>query len=170
MAAEFSKRTSDGQNIWTCTTWGEQIVNQTKPMSHACRNHDRPRNQFQHPPPSFTPNTPPPNIQWDQMMRYQNEQCRQMMQFVQQQQEQFHHLHQQEMLKHQKEKQEQMKLQKDQMQIQQKQNSANLNRMMEMMKLQKANESKAKCPKWEKEENVKKVLNRLENWDDVEKG
>jgi hypothetical protein len=56
------------------------------------------------------------------------------------------------------------------MQIQQKQNSANLNRMMEMMKLQKANESKAKCPKWEKEENVKKVLNGLENWDDVEKG
>ena len=45
-----------------------------------------------------------------------------------------------------------------------------MNQMMEMMKLQKQSETRIKCPKWEKEENVKNFLNRLKRWNEIEKG
>ena len=41
---------------------------------------------------------------------------------------------------------------------------------MEMLKIQKTNETKVKCPKWEKQENVKNFLNRLQSWNEIEKG
>ena len=57
-----------------------------------------------------------------------------------------------------------------QQQQQEAQNSLNMNRMMEMLKLQKTNDTKVKCPKWEEEENIKHFLNRLQSWNDIEKG
>ena len=54
--------------------------------------------------------------------------------------------------------------------MQQEQTDQNMNQMMEILKIQKQSETKVKCPRWEKEENVKYFLNRLKRWNSVEKG
>ena len=40
MAGEFTKRTEDGQNVWTCVTCGQEIVIQSKPRNHLCMNNE----------------------------------------------------------------------------------------------------------------------------------
>ena len=40
MAGEFTKRTENGKNIWTCVACGQEIINQSKPRTHVCTNHD----------------------------------------------------------------------------------------------------------------------------------
>ena len=56
------------------------------------------------------------------------------------------------------------------MKLQQEQNNHKINQMMEMMKFQKQSETEIKCPKWEKEENLKHFLNRLKRRNEIEKG
>ena len=41
---------------------------------------------------------------------------------------------------------------------------------MEMITIQKKTETKVKCPRWDKDENVKNFLCRLKRWNEVEKG
>ena len=38
------------------------------------------------------------------------------------------------------------------------------------MTIQKKTETKVKCPRWDKDENVKNFLSRLKRWNEVEKG
>ena len=45
-----------------------------------------------------------------------------------------------------------------------------MNQMMEMMTLQRKTETRVKCPRWDKDENVKNFLSRLKRWNEVEKG
>ena len=169
MAGEFTKRVDNGQNIWTCQICHEEIVTQSKPRAHICRNHTpRPSPppqptfpytpHFSHPPPGYS--TPgqgfqpmngqgiQPQAEMDALFRFQQlqaEQNKQMMIFFQQQN--------QEMMNRQEE-----------------QSLLKMNQMMDMMKLQKQSETKIKCPKWEKEENVKNFLSRLKRWNEIEKG
>ena len=183
MAGEFTKRTEDGQNIWTCVICNMDIVSAAKPRRHECTQSSSgpgtstmttpvttgsrvptpgrlstPTRQlapgqdqniplhshfrFSTPPPGF-PAPQNPRIQnvggqseasaLLQVQMLQSEQTKQMMMFMQQQ------------------NQEMMNMQKEQTQIQ-------MNRMMEILSIQKKTETKVKCPKWEKEENVKNFL------------
>ena len=168
MAGEFTKRVDNGQNIWTCVSCNLEIVSTPKPRGHVCIDQSRPSTpsmpntsqfQFQRPPPGFS--TPGQGAQamaghgvqehgreMDALFRYQQfqaEQNQQMMIFFQQQ------------------NQEMMKLQQDQ-------SSQKMNEMMDMLKIQKQRETKVKCPKWEKQENVKPFLSRLQRWNEIEKG
>ena len=169
MAGEFTKRVHDGRNVWTCQTCSEEIVSQTKPRAHICRNHSPraspPPNvdipQFQYPPPGYS--TPrqgfqPMSGQGQQpqtgdvdahalfrFQQFQAEQNKQMMMFFQQQNQ-------------------------DMMKLQQEQNELKMNQMMEVIKIQKQSETKIKCPKWEKDENIKHFLSRLKRWNEIEKG
>ena len=169
MAGEFTKRTENGQVVWTCTTCNEEIVNVSKPRGHLCLPHDasQPGHSGGPTPTPPTPSTPlgfpPPGyfqpqahssqqFSFEQLMIYQREQ----MQLFQTQQTQM--------------MQQQQELMLRQQQVQEEQNLANMNRMMEVLKIQKANETKVKCPKWEKGENVNNFLNRLQNWNEIEKG
>ena len=120
MAGEFTKCVRDGQNVWTCQTCNEEIVTQTKPRAHLCRN-PSPRatpppninisqHQFQYPPPGFS--TPqqgfqpmpgqgqqPQTGEVDAMFRFQQfqaEQNKQMMIFFQQQNQEMMKLQQQQ--------------------------------------------------------------------------
>ena len=153
MAGEFEKRIVDGQNVWTCNTCGQEIVNQSKPRNHLCMNmNPEDANGLNTGATSSTPFVQPPVNPFstpqstgtgvaegrdiDALFRFQQlqaEQNKQMMQFMQQQ------------------------------------NQSQMNQMMEMLKLQKT-ETKVKCPRWEKDENVKNFINRLKKWDIVEKG
>ena len=138
-------------------------------MVNVCRNHtSRPSpppqptfhntSHFQHPPPGYsTPGqgSQPMNGQglqsqaeMDALFRFQQlqgEQNKQMMIFFQKQN--------QEMMNRQEE-----------------QSLLKMNQMMDMMKLQKQSETKIKCPKWEKEENLKNFLSRLKWWNKIEQG
>ena len=38
MAGDFTKRTEENRNIWTCNNCSEDIVIQSKPRNHVCRN------------------------------------------------------------------------------------------------------------------------------------
>ena len=180
MAGEFTKHTENNLNIWTCCNCAQDIVSQAKPRSHVCLNQEEPvgpeaqstanpipgstsapntpfhprgtqnGNQFNAPPPGF--NVPPAPThgysgEMEALLRFQMlqaEQNKQMMMFLQQQNQEMH-------------------------QMQQEQNELKMNQMMEMIKIQKT-ETKVKCPRWEKEENVKSFVNRLRRWNDVEKG
>ena len=53
---------------------------------------------------------------------------------------------------------------------QQTENERKMNEMMEMLRIQKQKETRIKCPKWEKEENIKNFLSRLQRWDEIETG
>ena len=156
MAGEFTKRTVDGQIVWTCITCGEEIVNVTKPRSHQCQHHAgstgttptrgtgtprTPGTPIRFPPPSYQVPPPLQQLPWDQFMQFQQEQ---MLVFQQQQTQMM-------------EKQQELILR--QQQQQEAQNSLNMNRMMEMLKLQKTNDTKVKCPKWEEEENINNQAN-----------
>ena len=178
MAGEFSKRVENNQNIWTCNVCSEEIINQAKPRGHVCRNPDQPlptseeptntqprgsqsvpNSPFQHqyrpsytaPPPGF--NAPPAGFQHHEgemsaLLRFQMlqaDQTKQMMMFLQQQNQEMH-------------------------KMQQEQTELKMNQMMEIMKIQKQTETKVKCPRLEKDENVKNFLNRLKRWNEVEKG
>ena len=195
MAGEFTKRTEDGQNIWTCVICSMDIVSAAKPRRHACAHSSSapetsttttpattgsrvptpmrlstPTRQLapsqdQNAPlhSHFRFSTPPPGFPASQNPRLQNvggqsdaaallqfqvfqaDQTKQMMMFMQQQ------------------NQEMMNMQKEQTQFQ-------MNQMMEMLSVQKKTETKVKCPKWEKDENVKNFLSRLRRWNEVEKG
>ena len=71
-----------------------------------------------------------------------------------------------------------MKFQADQnqqfMRFMFEQNQAAIKQQQEQMitalKNQKLNETKVKCPRWEKDENVKTFTSRLKRWDKVERG
>ena len=162
MANEFSKRTEHGQNIWTCNTCGQEIASPSKPRRHACQVQDNPRTPTHG--SSSAPNTPfppPPAFnrtssgsghtqvrelsEMDSLYRFQMlqaEQQKQMMILMQQQN--------QEMMRAQQEQNKEM------MKNQQEQNEVKMNQMMEVLKIQKR-DTKVKCPRWEKEENIKNL-------------
>ena len=186
MAGEFTKRVVDNANVWTCVVCNEEIVNQTKPRGHVCQEHSLRREPsttstprqpgpgfrsvpsspfppFSAPPPGF--NVPPPDASrqgqtdMNALFRFQQlqaEQTKQMMIFMQQQNQEI----QQQM---QQQSQEMLRVQKEETELK-------INQMMEMMTIQKKNETKVKCPRWEKDENVKNFLSRLKRWNGVEKG
>ena len=67
MAGEFTKRVENGQNIWTCVSCSEEIINVAKARAHVCRTTtpppppvgqpSTPQFRFENPPPGFwTPN------------------------------------------------------------------------------------------------------------------
>ena len=209
MAGEFTKRTEDGQNVWTCVTCGQEIVIQSKPRNHLCMNDENVtgqqnnvrtdstslnpdsfdftpsmlRHPFSTPPPNFNA-APPQAGNHEAMYQFQAEQNRlqaqnykDMMMFIQQQNLEMQQKHQQTLLKQQEQNDERVRQQnlemrqqhQESLRMQQDQNETRMNQLMETMKLNKS-ETKVKCPKWEKEENVKNFINRLKRWNDVEKG
>ena len=178
MAGEFTKRVVDNKNIWTCNLCSVDIVSQSKPRNHVCRDPEdesqtteqpststpkrgsssvpnspfnpQYRPDFSAPPPRF--NAPPAGMQnqqtnMDALLRFQMFQADQnkQMLFLQQQNKEMHTM-------------------------QQEQTDQKMNQMMEILKIQKQSETKVKCPRWEKEENVKNFLNRLKRWNSVENG
>ena len=54
--------------------------------------------------------------------------------------------------------------------MQKEETTLKMNRMLEIMTIQKKTETKVKCPRWDKDENVKNFLSRLKRWNEVEKG
>ena len=175
MANEFSKRVVNGQNIWKCNTCGEEVSSSSKPRRHVCRMQDDLNEQFRTPRhgSSSAPNTPfppPPNVNgtpsttsgvtelsgMDGLYRFQMlqaEQQKQMMILMQQQN--------QEMMRAQQEQNKEI------MRNQQEQNELKMNQMLEVLKMQKK-ETRIKCPKWEKDENIKNFISRLQKWNNVE--
>ena len=194
MAGEFDKRTEvDGTIIWTCTKCGLEIANLTKPRRHICQQNGDDLRATNSPTPASTPthsrmnytpqnsrtpmNVPPPGFPppnqnrqglqqvppWDQIMHHQQQQ----MQIFQEQQEQMIRRQQEAMLEQQTRQQE---LLLQHQKVQEQQNVETMSKMIEMLRLQKTNETRVKCPKWEKEEKVDNFLNRLEGWNEIEKG
>ena len=47
MAGEFTKRTVDGENIWTCTLCNEDIISRPKPRGHRCQDQASPSRRRQ---------------------------------------------------------------------------------------------------------------------------
>ena len=141
------------------------------------------RHPFSTPPPNFNA-APPQAGNHEAMYQFQAEQnklqaqnYKDMMMFIQQQNLEMQQKHQQTLLKQQEQNDERVRQQnlemrqqhQESLRMQQDQNETRMNQLMETLKLNKS-ETKVKCPKWEKEENVKNFINRLKRWNDVEKG
>ena len=58
MAGEFTKRTVDDKNIWTCVLCNADIVSQAKPRSHVCQNNTTPRREVPRSGSQSVPNSP----------------------------------------------------------------------------------------------------------------
>ena len=87
-----------------------------------------------------------------QFQMLQAEQQKQMMILMQQQNQEMMQAHQEqskEIIKAQQSQNKEMML------TQQTQNESKMNQMMEMITIQKKTETKVKCPRWDKDENVK---------------